>query len=139
MASSGQHSDSPWLRAAMLTPSVRFMTTTRMGSVDQRWQTDLLDSPAGALVMTFSADPHLGMVADRFSGGAVVFLATATFAPQWNTLPRSPARRASVAEHARSESRRPAPRRQVAKHEKPGALRQALNYLDGILSPAHAR
>ena len=32
--------------------------------------------------MTFSADPHLGMVADRFSGDAVVFLATATFTPQ---------------------------------------------------------
>ena len=32
--------------------------------------------------MTFSADPHLGMVADRFSGSAVVFLATTTFAPQ---------------------------------------------------------
>ena len=29
--------------------------------------------------MSFSADPHLGMVADRFSGSAVVFLATTTF------------------------------------------------------------
>ena len=32
--------------------------------------------------MSFSADPHLGMVADRFSGRAVVFVNTATFAPQ---------------------------------------------------------
>jgi hypothetical protein len=33
--------------------------------------------------MTFSADPHYGMVASRFSGRAVEFLATATFtAPQ---------------------------------------------------------
>jgi hypothetical protein len=33
--------------------------------------------------MSFSADPHLGMVADRFDGRAVVFLATTTFtAPQ---------------------------------------------------------
>ena len=41
--------------------------------------------PAGAAfraLMTFSADPHLGMVAYRFSGSAVVFLATTTFALQ---------------------------------------------------------
>ncbi len=83
MAIGGQRSDSPWLRAAMLTPSVtNFMTMTRMGRADPRWQAALLDKPPVSLVMTFSADPHLGMVADRFSGDAVVFLATATFAPQ---------------------------------------------------------
>jgi uncharacterized protein YcbK (DUF882 family) len=81
-ASGRQRSDSPWLRAAMLTPSVRgFMTATRLGGVDPRWQSSLLDKPSQSLVMTFSADPHLGMVADRFSGNAVVFLATATFTP----------------------------------------------------------
>jgi hypothetical protein len=79
----GAHFDSPWLRAAMLTPSVRgFMTATRVGAVDPRWQHDLLVKPAQSVAMSFSADPHLGMVADRFSGSAVVFLATATFAPQ---------------------------------------------------------
>jgi hypothetical protein len=79
----GTRIDSPWLRAAMLTPSMSgFMTATRVGAVDPRWQHDLLVKPAQALAMSFSADPHLGMVADRFSGSAVVFLATATFAPQ---------------------------------------------------------
>jgi uncharacterized protein YcbK (DUF882 family) len=79
----GQRSDSPWLRAAMLTPSVRgFMTATRVGTVDPRWQQVLLHKPVQSLMMTFSADPHLGMVADRFTGNAVVFLATATFSPQ---------------------------------------------------------
>ena len=79
----GERSDSPWLRAAMLTPSVSgFMTATRLGTLDPRWQYDLLHKPSQSLVMTFSADPHLGMVADRFSGSAVVFLATATFSPQ---------------------------------------------------------
>ena len=39
--------------------------------------------------MTFSADPHLGMVADRFSGSAVVFLATATFTTQTASLQQS--------------------------------------------------
>jgi len=79
----GERSDSPWLRAAMLTPSVRsFMTATRVGAVDPRWQYELLHKPSQSLTMTFSADPHLGMVADRFSGSAVVFLATATFSMQ---------------------------------------------------------
>ena len=78
-----ERSDSPWLRAAMLTPSVRsYMTLTRVGAIDPRWQHVLLHKPAQSLAMTFSADPHLGMVAYRFSGSAVVFLATTTFAPQ---------------------------------------------------------
>ena len=76
----GERSDSPWLRAAMLTPSVRgYMTATRVGAVDPRWQRDLLHKPPQSVMMTFSADPHLGMVDDRFSGTAVVFLATTTF------------------------------------------------------------
>ena len=79
----GERSDSPWLRATMLTPSVTgFMTTTRAGAIDPRWQQALLHKPARSVMMTFSADPALGMVADRFTGSAVVFLATATFAPQ---------------------------------------------------------
>ena len=83
LTSGAERSDSPWLRAAMLTPSVRgFMTATRLGSVDPDWLGTLFDKPAQSLLMTFSADPHLGMVADRFSGHAVVFLATATFATQ---------------------------------------------------------
>jgi uncharacterized protein YcbK (DUF882 family) len=80
---SGERADSPWLRAAMLTPSVSgFMTTTRVGAIDPRWQQILLRKPAQSLAMSFSADPHLGMVAGHFSGNAVVFLATTTFAPQ---------------------------------------------------------
>ncbi len=83
----GERSDSPWLRAVMLTPSVRsFMTANRVGAVDPRWQYDLLHKPLQSLVMTFSADPDLGMVADRFTGSAVVFLATATFNTQTASL-----------------------------------------------------
>ena len=73
----------PWLRAAMLTPSVSdFMSATRLGPVDPRPLHELLHKPSLSLVMTFSADPHLGMLADSFSGRAVVFLATATFTPR---------------------------------------------------------
>jgi uncharacterized protein YcbK (DUF882 family) len=83
MTISGQHYDSPWLRAAMLTPSVSdFMTTTRLARVNPDWLGTLLNKPAHSLMMTFSADPHLGMVASRFSGRAVVFLAAATFTKQ---------------------------------------------------------
>ena len=83
LASGGQRSDSPWLRAAILTPSVSgFMTAMRLGPADARPLHELLFKPSQSLVMTFSADPHLGMVADSFTGSAVVFLATATFTPQ---------------------------------------------------------
>jgi len=76
----GQRLGSPWLRAALLTPSMRdFMSTTRLGAVDPRSLQDLLHKPARSLMMTFSADPNDGMVAHAFSGQAVVFLATATF------------------------------------------------------------
>jgi uncharacterized protein YcbK (DUF882 family) len=74
--------NSPWLRAAMLTPSVRYgLTAEKTGRYDPRVFAALLKKPQTSVVMTFSADPHYGMVADRFDGRAVVFLATATFTP----------------------------------------------------------
>jgi hypothetical protein len=82
LASGGQRLDSPWLRATMLTPSVNGMTATQLGPVDAGPLRELLVKPSQALVMTFSADPHLDMVAEQFTGSAVVFLATATFTTQ---------------------------------------------------------
>ncbi len=83
LSSGGQNFDSPWMRAAMLTPSISgFMTATRMGAADPKPLRELMQKPPQALVMTFSADPQLGMVAERFTGSAVVFLATATFTSQ---------------------------------------------------------
>ena len=82
-ASSGSRPDSPWLRATMLTPNVSgALTVSQLGPTDARPLRELLLKPSQSLVMTFSADPHLGMVADSFTGSAVVFLATATFVPQ---------------------------------------------------------
>jgi uncharacterized protein YcbK (DUF882 family) len=82
LAGGGAKYDSPWLRAAMLTPSVSvYMRATHVGeSYNGKALEPLLRKPAMSLAMTFSADPNYGMVADRFSGHAVVFLATATFA-----------------------------------------------------------
>jgi len=83
MTSGGERMDSPWLRAAMLTPSVTgYMTASRLGPANPGWLAELMYKPENAVLMSFSADPHLGMLADRFSGNAVVFLATATFVPQ---------------------------------------------------------
>lgn len=80
MAIGGQQWGSPWLRAAMLTPSVTHdMRTTRLGATDPTWLQSLLAKPAQTLVSTFSDDPHLGMTTAEFRGDAVVFLATATF------------------------------------------------------------
>jgi hypothetical protein len=83
----GERPGGPWLRAAMLTPSVSsFLTVTRIGMVDPRWQYELLYKPPQSVVMIFSADPHLGMVADRFTGSAVVFMPTTTFTTQTAAL-----------------------------------------------------
>ena len=83
LSSGGQRPDSPWLRAVVVTPSVsEFMTAMRLGPTDPRVLGELLLKPNQSVAMTFSADPHLGMVADRFSGSAVVFLATASFTKQ---------------------------------------------------------
>ncbi|MDQ2954422.1 MAG: DUF882 domain-containing protein [Pseudomonadota bacterium] len=76
----GDRFDEPWLRAVTMTPSLQgFMNTTLLGTPNFRELRPLFRKPATALVMTFSADPHLGMTSEKFSGSAVVFLATATF------------------------------------------------------------
>jgi len=76
----GQKFDEPWLRAMIVTPSARaFMTSTLFSAPDFRNLKPLMQKPAAALTMTFSADPHRGLVAERFKGEAIVFLATVTF------------------------------------------------------------
>jgi hypothetical protein len=73
-------SDGLWLRAAMLAPSVStYLTATRLGALDMRSLQELLHKPPMSVMMTFSGDPHLGMVSSHFSGPAVVFVATTTF------------------------------------------------------------
>jgi uncharacterized protein YcbK (DUF882 family) len=73
----------PWLRAAMLTPSVNdYMTATRLGAFDPRELSEQLHKPSMSVTMAFAAEPHDSIATDRFSGPAVVFLATTTFARQ---------------------------------------------------------
>jgi hypothetical protein len=143
MASAGQSSASPWLRAAMLTPSVRdYLTTTRSGKVDLRWETGLLDKPRLSLAMTFTADQQSGMLADRFSGNAVVFLAAV--ATPARHAERIAARTEQVADIAGSDPR-PAETHHVshssrrAAHPKPSPIRQALSAIEDFLTPSRGR
>lgn len=72
--------DTPWLRAAILTPSVEnFLNTTLLGAPDFIGLRSFMVKPSRALMMTFSAEPYSGLAHNAFSGSAVTFLATTTF------------------------------------------------------------
>jgi uncharacterized protein YcbK (DUF882 family) len=76
----GQRFDDPWLRAMTAAPSAQsFMTTSVLGEPDYRTLRPLLQKPKAAVAMTFSADPYLGMESERFTGSAIVFVATVSF------------------------------------------------------------
>ena len=55
------------------------MTVTTFGPPDLGNLKPFMQKPASSVLMTFSADPHLGMISDQFTGSAVVFQATVTF------------------------------------------------------------
>lgn len=79
--------NSPWLRAVIVTPSIQSaMSTTLFGPTDFRNLRPLLQKPASMVVMTFSADPHLGVQHQRFTGSAISFLATATLGKRTASL-----------------------------------------------------
>jgi uncharacterized protein YcbK (DUF882 family) len=82
-AEAGAQFDNPWLIAMVWAPSVReFLTTATLGSQDFRELTPLMSKPASSVMMTFSADPNLGLTHDRFSGSAIVFVSTVTYPTQ---------------------------------------------------------
>ena len=71
----------PWLRGVMLVASVQSsMVVTRFGDPDFSGLVTHMRKPDTAVMMTFSTDPHLGMTAESFTGTAVVFQATVSFA-----------------------------------------------------------
>ena len=58
------HLANPWLRAIVLSPSVkRFLTTVALGDRDFRALASLMVKPRNAVKMTFSADPNPGLCA----------------------------------------------------------------------------
>ncbi|MFZ0607381.1 MAG: DUF882 domain-containing protein [Xanthobacteraceae bacterium] len=76
----------PWLRAIVLSPSVkRFLTTAALGDRDFRQLASLLIKPRRAVAMTFSADPNPGLSQDRFSGPAIAFVPIVNYAAATHT------------------------------------------------------
>ena len=70
----------PWLRAIVMSPSVtRFLSISMLGARDFGFLTALMAKPANSVMMTFAADPQLGLSQDRFSGSAIVFVSTVTY------------------------------------------------------------
>jgi uncharacterized protein YcbK (DUF882 family) len=82
----GAHVANPWLRAIVLSPSVkRFLTTAALGDRDFRALASLMVKPRSAVKMTFSADPNGGLADDHFSGAAIVFVSTVNYATPTHT------------------------------------------------------
>jgi hypothetical protein len=76
----GERFNNPWMRAMIVAPSaLDFMSTSLYGAPDMASVRDQMVKPESTVMMTFSADPYLGMTADQFRGNAVVFVATVTF------------------------------------------------------------
>ena len=82
----GAHVANPWLRAIVLSPSVkRFLTTVALGDRDFRSLASLMIKPHRAVMMTFSADPYSGLSQDHFSGAAIVFVSTVNYTTPTHT------------------------------------------------------
>jgi len=80
-AGGAMNANDPWLRAMVVAPNVRkFMTTALFGTPDFRNLQPLMRKPSSSVMMTFALEPYLGLSADRFTGSAVVFVSTVTFA-----------------------------------------------------------
>jgi uncharacterized protein YcbK (DUF882 family) len=76
----GEAFDDPWMRAAILAPNLSTaMTVAAMGAEDYRSLSVFMQKPKSSVTMAFSNDPTPGLLANRFSGQAVVFVATTTF------------------------------------------------------------
>lgn len=69
-----------WLRAMILTPNATTtLSAAILGDQDMTVMRAYFVKPRVSVAMTFSDDPHLGMVCDRFTGPAVAALKTMSF------------------------------------------------------------
>ena len=72
--------ENPWMRAIVLSPSVRqFLTTMALGAGDFRLLADLMVKPSSAVMVRFAADPNPGLDHDHFTGAAIVFVSTVNY------------------------------------------------------------
>jgi uncharacterized protein YcbK (DUF882 family) len=69
-----------WMRVMMLAPSASTsMSTTVLGDTDMTLMRIHFVKPQAIVTMSFSDDPQMGMVSDRFTGPAIATLATQSF------------------------------------------------------------
>jgi hypothetical protein len=69
-----------WMRAMILAPSASTsMSATVLGDADMTIMRAYFVKPQAIVAMTFSDDPQLGLVCDRFTGSATAVLATQSF------------------------------------------------------------
>jgi hypothetical protein len=69
-----------WMRAMILAPSASTsMSATVLGDADMTIMRAYFVKPQAIVAMTFSDDPQLGLVCDRFTGSATATLATQSF------------------------------------------------------------
>jgi uncharacterized protein YcbK (DUF882 family) len=70
-----------WMRAMIVAPSAsRTMSATVMGDQDMTLMHVFFQKPDRAIAMTFSDDPQMGILCDRFTGSAVANLTTTMLA-----------------------------------------------------------
>ncbi|HEY1152588.1 MAG TPA: DUF882 domain-containing protein [Pseudolabrys sp.] len=79
----------PWLRAVLIAPDVsHYLTALPVGTPDGRQLAPAMQKPNMALTATFRIDPNDGLRTDRFTGDAVVFMATTAFFGRTASLTR---------------------------------------------------
>jgi uncharacterized protein YcbK (DUF882 family) len=70
-----------WMRAMILTPSAsNALSASVLGDQDMTVMRVHFVKPDRAVAMTFSDDPHGGMICEKFTGPAIATLTTTTFA-----------------------------------------------------------
>jgi uncharacterized protein YcbK (DUF882 family) len=76
-----------WLRVVMLTPSASHsMFTTVLGDTDMTLMRAYFVKPQSVVAMSFSDDPQMGLVSDRFTGSVSARLATTPLVMQTASL-----------------------------------------------------
>ncbi|WP_438278363.1 DUF882 domain-containing protein [Nitrobacter sp.] len=76
-----------WMRAMIVAPSAsRTMSATVLGDQDMTLMHIYFQKPERAIAMTFSDDPQMGILCDRFSGSAVAALTTTRLAARGRSL-----------------------------------------------------
>jgi uncharacterized protein YcbK (DUF882 family) len=73
-------SNDTWMRMMILAPSASTsMSATVLGDTDMTVMRAHFVKPQAVIAMSFSDDPQMGMVSDRFTGSATAILATQSF------------------------------------------------------------